>query len=248
MKFSTTIFGMLSTLAFLPFMLSSAQACERDCQVNVSHAFSDKYQQLTADYFKLLSRKADESLFYGIPVKTILNPEDTTKAIQSVQDSVTSAQSAWDVTIAQTIYDTIFNDEPRFKGDCKAPLRVTQPPVGVSWTMVDCHLQDYICGNPPSICHFLPMIRARIVKKLSDQLQLRMDGDDSDVYANFLAPALHKLLTQQPKLEQYTARLHGNLNQILEDVKDRIASSFEAEEQWRHEWDMDIRTLLLTFP
>ncbi|KAF9186763.1 hypothetical protein BGZ51_000838 [Haplosporangium sp. Z 767] len=245
MKFSTAMFGMLLTLSFLLFMPSSAQACERDCQVNVSHVFTDKYQQLTADYFKLLSRKVDESLFYGIPVKTI---EDTAGAIKLVQDGVTSAQSAWDVTIAQTIYDTIFNDEPRFKGDCKAPLRVTQPPQGVNWTMTDCHRQDYICGNSPSICHFLPMIKTRIAKKLSGQLQLRMDGDDSDVYANFLAPALQKLLTQQPKLEQYTARLHGNLNQALEDVKDRVVKSFAVEGQWKHEWDMDIKVLLLSFP
>ncbi|KAG0365564.1 hypothetical protein BC939DRAFT_481651 [Gamsiella multidivaricata] len=246
MKFSTAaLVGVLSlALSYFP---SSVQACERECQVNVSHAFADKYQIVSSHYFTLLNRKIEESLFYGIPVAQTLSPAESTAAVKTIQDSIVKAQNAWDVTIFPTVFDTIFKDEPKFKGDCNHPHRVRQPPLGVNWTMPDCHNMDYICGNPPSICHFMPMIKHRIVRKLIMQLQSRVDGDDSDVYTNFIAPALQTLLTGQTKLQQYSATLHGNLNQILEAVKNEL-DEFADESQWKREWDMEIKILLLTFP
>lgn len=246
MKFSTkALLGVFSlALSFAP---SSVQACERECQVNVSHAFADKYQLLSSDYFTLLSQKVEESFFYGIPVGQVLSPLESGNAVKAIRDSIEKAQNAWDVTIFKTVFDTIFKDEPKFKGDCNHPHRVIQPPLGVNWTMPDCHNMDYICGNPPSICHFMPMIKDRIVKKLIYQLQERLDGDDSDTYSNFVSPALQTLLLEQPKLAQYTATLHGNLNQILEAVKNQL-TKFAGVDQWRQVWDLEIKILLLTFP
>ncbi|KAI1320955.1 hypothetical protein EDD11_009278 [Mortierella claussenii] len=206
------------------------------------------YQILSNDYFTSLSHKIEQSLFYGIPTaETTLTPAETTAAIKILQDSVERAQNAWDVSIFHTVFDTIFKDEPKFKGDCNYPKRVTQPPLGVNWTMPDCHNMDYICGNPPSICHFMPMIKTRIVQKLRAELQTRVDGDDGDVYINFLGPALQTLLQQQPKVAKSQAALHGNLNQILAKVKDELIG-FASEAQWQKEWDMEIKILLLTFP
>ncbi|KAG0367653.1 hypothetical protein BC939DRAFT_436918 [Gamsiella multidivaricata] len=243
MRFSTAaILGAFSAALFAPSVL----ACERECQVNVSHAFADKYQFVSNHYFTLLDTKIEESLFYGIPVD-ILTATERETAIKTLKDSVTAAQTAWGNTIFQTVFDTIFKDEPKFKGDCNHPHRVIQPPRGVNWTMPDCHNMDYICGNPPSICHFMPMIKTRIVKKLTGQLQARVDGDDSDVYVNFIAPALQTTLTAQPKLTSYVATLHGNLNQILEAIKNNL-DSFADETLWKEEWDLEIKYLLLTFP
>ncbi|KAF9431835.1 hypothetical protein BGZ76_011636 [Entomortierella beljakovae] len=231
----------------LSFVPSTVFACERECQVNVSHAFADKYQILSSDVFTILSQKVDKDLFYGITLGNVLTPAQTTDSVKLIQESVTNAQNAWDVTLFKTIFDTIFKDEPKFKGDCNHPRRVIQPPLGVNWTMPDCHNMDYICGNPPSICHFMPMIKHRIVEKLRYQLRERMDGDDSDLYANFIGPALQSVLVKYPALDKFSAALHGNLNSILEDVSDDLAD-FAEKGQWKREWDMGIKILLLTFP
>ncbi|KAG0339487.1 hypothetical protein BG004_006806 [Podila humilis] len=221
-------------------------ACERECQVNVSRAFADKYEIVSDQYFTLLSNNVQQSLFYGVPVNTLTNAEQTA-AIKIVTDSVTQAKESWGQSIFQTVFDTIFKDEPKFKGDCNHPMRVKQPPRGVWWVMEDCHLMDYICGNPPSICHFMPMIKTRIVRKLTGQLQNLVDGDDATVYASFIGPALQAALVAQPKLTPHVAVLHGNLNQILEKVQEDLGK-FASESQWKNEWDLEIKNLLLTFP
>ncbi|KAG0058162.1 hypothetical protein BGZ90_005098 [Linnemannia elongata] len=133
---------------------------------------------------------------------------------------------------------------------------------------------DYICGNPPSICHFLPMIKTRIERKLAEQLETTIGGssgivgggisengggsaDEADVYANFLGPALSKIVMTHPKLEMYQATIHGNLNQIQEIVKDQIVVETSylmpgagpvKNEKWKAEWDLEIKLLLLSFP
>ncbi|KAI9234035.1 hypothetical protein MVEG_04528 [Podila verticillata NRRL 6337] len=243
MRFSAAAFiGAISMAIFAP----SVMACERECQVNVSHAFADKYQLVSNQYFTLLNGNVQASLFFGLPVNTLTTAEQTA-AIKTVSDSIVQAQEAWDKSIFQTVFDTIFKDEPKFKGDCNHPQRVKQPPKGVWWVMEDCHLMDYICGNPPSICHFMPMIKTRIVVKLTNQLQALVSGDDGTVYATYVGPALQTVLTNQPKLAPYVANLHGNLNQILEKVTKDLAN-FANESQWKSEWDLEIKKLLLTFP
>ncbi|KAG0212844.1 hypothetical protein BGX28_005500 [Mortierella sp. GBA30] len=243
MKFSTAaIFGAFSVALFAPSVL----ACERECQVNVSRAFADKYEILSNQYFTLLDTRIGESLFYGVP-NDLLTTAEATASIKTVSDSVVAAKEAWAKTIFPTVFDTIFKDEPKFKGDCNHPHRVNQPPRGVNWTMPDCHNMDYICGNPPSICHFMPMIKTRIVAKLTLQLQNLVDGDDSNVYENFVGPALQTVLNAEPKLNPHLGKLHGNLNQILETVKTELGE-FASESQWKEEWDMEIKWLLLTFP
>ncbi|KAG0282167.1 hypothetical protein BGZ96_000778 [Linnemannia gamsii] len=270
-----SIWSRAVTTALLTLTLTSthlAEACERQCQLNVSHAFADKYQLLTSQHFSTLSTKIEQSLFHGVPT-TAYSPTEATNAIQHLQEAVIKAQRAWDVSLFRTVFDTIFVDEPKFKGDCNEPHRVDQPILGVNWTMADCHAMDYICGNPPSICHFMPMIKTRIERKLAVQLEIKVGGssgliegvsengdgsaDEADVYANFLGPALSKVLMTHPKLEAYQATMHGNLNQILEIVGNQIVveAAFLApgagpvkNEKWRSEWDLEIKLLLLSFP
>ncbi|KAF9924994.1 hypothetical protein FBU30_005158 [Linnemannia zychae] len=273
MRFSPRTSHLWTTLATLALSFEifiTTDACERQCQLNVSHAFADKYQLLSASHFAILSQKIGQSLFYGVP-STAYSPTEASNAILHLQEAVVRAQHVWDAPLFRTIFDTIFVDEPKFKGDCNEPHRVDQPPLGVNWTMSDCHAMDYICGNPPSICHFMPMIKARIEKKLTEQLATKIGGDrfmekdgkssidDGDVYANFLGPALSKLVMTHPKLEPYTATLHGNLNQILEVVRGEIVKEMKPlgeggtiaaveNERWKPEWDIEIKLLLLSFP
>jgi hypothetical protein len=111
------------------------------------------------------------------------------------------------------------------------------------------------------------MIKTRIERKLVGLLRTKIGGgegngvmestDDGDVYANFLGPALSKIVMTHPKLEPFMATFHGNLNQILEFVRDQIATE-EAwfspgaepfkDERWKAEWDLEIKWLLLSFP
>ncbi|KAF9309978.1 hypothetical protein BG003_009068 [Podila horticola] len=236
----------------LPFLLlllpSSSYACERACQVNVSHAFADKYQLLSTHYFTLLDTRIQASFLYGLPT-ALMTQQETDHTFSRLSVAVTRAQNSWDLSLFRSIFDTIFVDEPTFMGDCNDPHRVDQPPIGVNWTMSDCHLMDYICGNPPSICHFMPMIKTRIVRKLKGQLASKMDGgQDADVYVNFLGPALQSILQIQPTLVEYSARLHGNLNQILEGIKVDVETGFaEEEREWQRRWDLEIKTLLLSY-
>ncbi|KAK3829696.1 MAG: hypothetical protein J3R72DRAFT_426079 [Linnemannia gamsii] len=260
------------SLSFLAALLAltytqPAQACERLCQLNISHAFADKYQLLTSQHFLTISQKINQSLFHGVPPPpTAYSPTEANNAVLHFQESLTRAQRAWDVSLFQIVFETIFVDAPQFRGDCNEPHRVDQPAVGVNWTMSDCHAMDYICGNPPSICHFLPMIKLRIERKLTNLLGVKIGGegdttgsvDDGDMYANFLGPALSKVIMTHPKLEPYTATLHGNLNQILQIVRDQIAKEkalvapgagpFRGDGRWRPEWDLEIKSLLLSFP
>ncbi|KAG0083793.1 hypothetical protein BGZ93_009111 [Podila epicladia] len=237
--------------SLLLLLTSSSHACERACQVSVSNAFANKYQLLSAHYFDLLETRIQESFFYGLPAATtLMTQQETNRALSRLSSAVSRAENSWDLSLFRTIYDTIFVDEPKFVGDCTDPHRVDQPPVGVNWTMSDCHLMNYICGNPPSLCHFMPMIKTRIVRKLKAQLASKMDGGlDADVYINFLGPALQTILQSQPVLVQHSARLHGNLNLILEGIKKDIEAGFaEEDREWQRRWDLEIKTLLLGFP
>ncbi|KAF9399232.1 hypothetical protein BGZ94_005767, partial [Podila epigama] len=219
--------------------------------VNVSHAFADKYQLLSANYFTRLNDRIQSTLLYGLPSpETIMTTQEKERIFTRLSRAVARSQHSWDLALYRTIFDVIFFDEPKFKGDCNEPHRVDQPPLGVNWTMSDCHAMNYICGNPPSICHFMPMIKTRIVRKLKEQLVAKMDGgQDSDLYINYLWPTMQTILMDQPRLVEYTAKLHGNLNQALESVKAEVMAGFAEEEtEWQHEWDLEIKTLLLSFP
>jgi len=128
MRFSTAaIFGAISVALFAPSVL----ACERECQVNVSHAFADKYKLISNTYFTFLSDRVEKSLFYGVPEQTLSGTE-VTATIKTIKDSIDQASAAWSNTIFQTVFDTIFKDEPKFKGDCNHPHRVNQPPRGLN--------------------------------------------------------------------------------------------------------------------
>jgi hypothetical protein len=246
MKFSIrNIVGAFALVA-VTIAPSLVNACERECQQNVSHAFEDKYISLSKEYFAKLSTKVSTELFYGIPENVISETEKVTVYGQ-FQESINTAETAWSATLFKTIFDTIFKDEPKFKGDCNHPKRVQQPPIGIWWKMEDCHNMDYICGNPPSICHFMPMIKTRIVKKLIGQLQERMDGDNSDVYSNYLEPTLNTAITTVPALADHTAILHANLNQILGEIKESLLN-FASVVEWPKQWDLEIKNMLLTFP
>ncbi|KAF9978270.1 hypothetical protein BGZ73_003077 [Actinomortierella ambigua] len=244
MKFS--ISAIIGAAISVTLLAPSVQACERECQQNVSRAFADKYEVISNYYYGFLNENIENSLFWGVP-KASYSKAEAESSLVTLQTAVDEARKAWNTKIYTNVFDSIFKDEPKFKGDCNHPKRVIQPPLGVWWKPEDCHQMDYICGNPPSICHFMPMIKKRIRIKFIDMLQLSVDGDESDVYANYIGPALDKIITDHAKLAPYKPTLHANLNQIL-DVLRGTFEDFASNKQWKREWDEEIKQLLLTFP
>ncbi|KAG0225704.1 hypothetical protein BGW41_004579 [Actinomortierella wolfii] len=244
MKFSwAAIIGAISVAVLAP---TTVQACERECQQNVSHAFADKYQNISDSYYSYLGENIEKYVLWGIPESAYTKAESD-NAVATFKDAVEEARKAWALKIYPNVFTSIFADEPKFKGDCNHPKRVTQPPLGVWWKLEDCHQMDYICGNPPSICHFMPMIKKRIREKFIRMLQESVDGDESDLYSNYLGPALDKVVTNNAKLAPYKPNLHANLDEILDGIKEAFAN-FADDSQWKPEWDMDIKLMLLTFP
>ncbi|KAG0251172.1 hypothetical protein DFQ27_008955 [Actinomortierella ambigua] len=245
MKFSLSaiIGAAISVAVFSP---SVAQACERECQQNVSRAFADKYEILSNMYYTHLGDNIEKSVFWGVPQGSYSKAEGESSLV-TLKTAVDEARKAWNTKIYTNVFDSIFKDEPKFKGDCNHPKRVIQPPLGVWWKPEDCHQMDYICGNPPSICHFMPMIKKRIRDKFIQMLQASVDGDESDVYANYIGPALDKVTTDHAKLAQFKPTLHANLNQILEGLRGTFFG-FADDKTWERKWDDEIKAMLLTFP
>ncbi|KAG0049236.1 hypothetical protein BGZ83_005935 [Gryganskiella cystojenkinii] len=268
---STTLFFLLLNLTSLP---SVTLACDRPCQIEVSHAFSEKYQILSDHYFSLIRDTLETTVFHGIPIGTTATiPQDQAKeAIRIFQEAVSRAQDSWDVDLSRKVYESLFEDEPNFVGDCVADIppeivnpKFTQGPTPgstIEWTMQDCHATDYICGKTPSICHFLPMIKLRVGNKLRGLLRSKMDtGDDTDLYANYLSPALQRILVKfggeggeagerSGGLNEYKIALHGNLNMIMEKCVEEIDASTNVGGgfgSWLKVWDREIQERVLTF-
>jgi len=270
---------MTRLLLVLPIVLlcslpTLTMACNRQCQREVLHVFADKYQPVSSHYFDHLRTQIGSILFQDLPLgTTTITKAQSQKAIQIMQESVTRAQNTWDVDLTRKAFEAIFVDEPNFVGDCVEnipPERVLQKFTtpnhkgagdsgggGPLWTIQDCHEANYICGQPPSICHFLPLIKKRISTKVKAGLRSKLDtGDDTDLYVNYLGPALQRILDEYEGLTPFKAVLHGTLNLImvgcLEEI-DRLGVGeadidwVEGSTLWKKEWDQEIREKVLTY-
>ncbi|GJJ68348.1 hypothetical protein EMPS_00694 [Entomortierella parvispora] len=211
-------------------------------------------------------------LFQDLPLEMAITQTQLQEAIQILQESVTRAQNAWDVDLSGKAFEAIFKDEPNFTGNCVEnipPERVLPKFAapnhrgtgdggdGLLWTMTDCHETNYICGEPPSICHFLPLIKKRISTKVEAGLRSKLDtGDDTDLYSNYLGPGLQTILDDFEGLSPFKAVLHGTLNLImagcLEEI-DRLGFGeveknwAEGSTLWKYGWDQEIREKVLTY-
>jgi len=157
------------------FILPSTKACEAPCQAGVSAAFSDSYRLELEPMFDDFKTNIVGSALTGV---------DTTKFGGNIGTAITTAIGTTADTIKAKffdnlqyfVFDAIFNQQPKFKGDCNHPKRVTQPPVGVPWQPSDCVAMDYICGNPPSICHHMDIVKARVVGTINFELAYNATG------------------------------------------------------------------------
>ncbi|CAG8705321.1 13821_t:CDS:1, partial [Racocetra fulgida] len=156
------------------FIVEQVNSCEKDCQNGISKAFADNWADEVKPIYGDFQNNTLDHLFYGISSEKVsdnstLEKDLTTDVRNSVSDQIESITKTFISGMAGIIKNAIFNEEPKMKGDCNNT--VTQPPLGVNWTREDCVKMDRICGNPPSICHFLDLNKDKCFSDLKANVE-----------------------------------------------------------------------------
>ncbi|CAJ0836440.1 10078_t:CDS:2 [Entrophospora sp. SA101] len=87
------------------------------------------------------------------------------------------------------------------------PERVKQPPPGVPWKESDCEKQDYICGNPPAICHFMnSIVKPRNIKNVIGSLSSK-EGPFFNTLNSEIKKVTAKFVTNKNKLNGLNSAL-----------------------------------------
>ncbi|KAI8140667.1 hypothetical protein BJV82DRAFT_622054 [Fennellomyces sp. T-0311] len=166
-----------STLLLLSVLASAAFACEPECRHGLAAAFAAFYAPVVQLSVQDLHHTFSGTLFNATIPKQVsaVVPEEALRAglMNSLSDTLDLfVDQAAGKPLEDGIYSVMFSEKDPFKGDCNNPARLTRkmPPAGESWRRDECVKMDYICGNPPSICHFLDPIKLRIVTRLREQL------------------------------------------------------------------------------
>ncbi|KAI9020023.1 hypothetical protein CLU79DRAFT_704511 [Phycomyces nitens] len=168
-----------STLVVLAaFFAGTTLACEPDCRHGLANDFSKFYSPVLEVVFDQLSERliaeATKPITIAEQLSAVIYEEDIRKDIRAIiSPTVKNFEGDYaEKKVEDSIFKVMFAEENPFKGDCNTPKRIDRkmPPPGESWTREECEKMDYICGNPPSICHFLPDIKLRIVNRIRQQL------------------------------------------------------------------------------
>src|SRR6266498_429049 len=135
------IFGKIAIIVtFILFTTTSTFACEQDCREGIAQAFVDSYALEIQPIFSELSLNISSYIYYNALVNQLMM--NITLAPNLLNSIYTSSYNYVNNTLPQMILSespqqilySIFETEPKFKGDCNHPPRVKQPPVGVPWT------------------------------------------------------------------------------------------------------------------
>ncbi|RUS21807.1 hypothetical protein BC937DRAFT_91399 [Endogone sp. FLAS-F59071] len=264
MKFLSTI-----TLLLVSSSLTFVIACEKDCREGVAKAFADKYTPAVNLIFEGLRTLVDDKLFSSIqtpPEFLAAVPIDLLeKALKDAIDAgITTLDSKFQQRLPSLMHSTIFNEDPKFRGDCNHPKRLpyNMPPEGESWTLKHCTDMDYICGNPPSICHFLEKIKTRCANNIRTRLQTNGEPQSGSFYRDLLT-----IITSQIKATLITtghgALLDDTATKVVEDAV--VQNLVGAMQAWRtqyvdnfctsedqlplcNSWDDEIKPVILSYP
>ncbi|CAO3643851.1 unnamed protein product [Cunninghamella echinulata] len=166
------------SLTILTLLTSLVYSCEPECRHGVAKAFAESYKPVVYDTIDRLQVILKENLFTKDDVPKEISNVVPVKAIH--ENIITTTQKtlkefayrATEKQLEDGIFSVMFQEEDPFKGDCNNPKRLERkmPPPGVSWTLDECSKMDYICGNPPSICYHLEMVKGRILGRIESQL------------------------------------------------------------------------------
>ncbi|CAG8654419.1 247_t:CDS:1 [Acaulospora colombiana] len=248
------ILAIIFAFSTLLLTTTPVKACEASCQNGISKAFSDAYSieidKIYSNYIADL--KNSSSLFDGFKAHTTLKKE----TIDAIVTAVTDQGKSFESGLTDLVKNSIFNEKPQFKGQCQNPLRVTQPPAGVNWTLSDCEKQDYICGNPPAICHFMStIVKPRIVSDIDNSFSKVVSSDD---FLNSISAAIGKVASNEglsgSDLESYVDHVTDNFKDTIQGFESSFVGEFckvtdnKKNETACDKYDSDIKLLLLSFP
>jgi hypothetical protein len=254
MKFTSRLFGtgiLAVSAVLLLFTATSVDACEADCRDGISHAFADKYALEIAPKFNSFNASVNKNLFKKFNVTDFVARSKVKKlktgVLSALTKKISTLKRSFITSIAPLIQKAIFEQNPKFKGQCQRPEKVKQPPPGVPWTESDCEKQDYICGNPPAICHFMnSIVKPRNVKNVIESLSLK-EGPFFNTLNSEIKKVTAKFVTNQGKLNGLNKALAKNLKVLLarfvKDFKAKFCNGTTCDK-----YDPAIKKLLLSFP
>jgi len=248
MKFtSSTLFSaVMATISALLFTATGIEACEKPCQTGITHAFADRYAIEIKPIFADFAEVLDKTIFN----KAKASPKIKQDVIATVDSTVKSLENSFAAALPNVVFKSIFLTAPVFKGSCQHPTLVTQPKVGVPWKRSDCRKQNYICGNPPAICHFLnPIVKPRNVKLINQALQTA--AAHNGTFFNKLSDAVSQTAKNDgltgKTLEKFVEAVDKNIDAALHNFVHTFAADFCTSKKC-DKYDAVITKLLLSFP
>ncbi|CAJ0746891.1 10821_t:CDS:1, partial [Entrophospora sp. SA101] len=232
MKFTSRLFGtgiLAASAVLLLFTATSVNACEEDCRVGISHAFADKYALEIAPKFNSFNASVNKNIFKKFNVTDFVASNKVKKlktgVLSALTKKISTLKKSFITSLTPLIQKSIFEQKPKFKGQCQVPERVKQPPPGVPWKEGDCEKQDYICGNPPAICHFMnSIVKPRNIKNVIGSLSSK-EGPFFNTLNSEIKKVTAKFVTNKNKLNGLNSALAKNLKGLLA----RFVKDFKAK-------------------
>ncbi|RIA87099.1 hypothetical protein C1645_778046 [Glomus cerebriforme] len=250
MKFLPSLITIYTIYTTLLLTAAPNQACEQNCRDGISLAFCNSYIQEWNPLFDNFTTNLLNNLYKDSNgnIDQVKNATNIAVLNQVNKLKVDFSRSCKDI-----VQNSIFLYEPKFKGQCQRPLKVIQPKNGVNWTLTDCQNQDYVCGNPPSICHFMDKyVKPRNVGILKEALSGRasVDGDFTGTITIAIEDAVTKsgaFGNDQSRMNTFlgivTTNLRHELDHFAKDFNDGFCFKTSCDK-----YDDEIKSILLSFP
>ncbi|CAG8625228.1 23170_t:CDS:1 [Dentiscutata erythropus] len=246
-------FNVFITIFALIFITGPVKSCEKKCREGISDAFADSWGPEIAPIFDDLRTTVTTSLFFDMNLDDISDEWKvidivTRELATEVYNQINDFKNTYLRNMSTVIQDSIFNVLPQFKGNCNDPFRVKQPPLGVNWTSQDCERMDYICGNPPSICHFIGIAKQKCFNSLIQRII-----DNSDTNGIYIQAIQHKVKTIADKHSlayDGTKSITKSITKVVQNSLYEFPSYFKSRFCPDNclQYDEDIKLLLLSYP
>ncbi|CAG8447026.1 2403_t:CDS:1 [Diversispora eburnea] len=238
MKFSIFIISCLVVLVL--FSPNPTQSCETTCRNGISDAFAQAYTKEITNLFKEFYNNLKISLFYKV---SGISKSTQNVTYVSCVNITNDTMKSFEANLINVVRNGIFNEEPKFKGQCQNPLRVKQPPKGVNWTLSDCQNQDYICGNPPAICHFMEsIVNPRNIKNIN--LDFIKFFTKSSKFLNKISTQISSRIKDKNKAKAVI----NNFNNRLNDFQKNVFSKKFCTNNVCDKYNPNIKLILLSYP
>jgi len=248
MKSSLTFIATIVAISVLLFSVVPTNACEQSCRTGISLAFGDNYSIEVDKIFPELENGLKDNLLKGFSGSVSTSTKSSFNKI--IEQETDKCKKAFTGNFAKLIEDSIFNQAPQFKGQCQHPLRVIQPPAGVAWTMEDCEKQDYFCGNPPAVCHYMDQyVKPRNVKNVNESLKDRLSPNGScfNSLVKSLIISATKSNIKVTDLPSFVQSIEDNIENEFSSFTNYFQQEF-CKGTTCDKYDHDIKVKLLSYP